>query len=270
VESKKFAAVVLIPLILLAAFLAFAPFLLVGGSSSDGSSASTWCTLSSKDTCPDDLRSALLKAAASVLVITAIGFPAIAALHSRARGQARSSRKGTFVASGFLIFFGMVGVFGPGLWNSSGGGSTIAGECPPVAFSVDPYKESSDLSNLNSGVLFRCHPNQRLFGGIGVFTAGVVLALVAANSGTAASFSPGMQGSSRSLQGPPAFSQLPVANWYPDPDNPSGMRYWDGVQWTDQRTVARAQGPQSQAVPNQPYPGQGPEKGPVSGQSWWT
>lgn len=258
-ESKKFAAVVLIPLILLAAFLAFAPFLLFGGSSSDGSSASTWCTLSSDYSCPG-LRPELLKAAASVLVITAIGFPAIAALHRRARGQARSSRKGAFVASGFLIFFGIMGVFGPSLWNSSGGGSTIVGECPPAAF-------GGELSGIYPE---RCHPHQRLIGGLGLFTAGIVLALVAAKSVTAASFSPGMQGSSRSLQGPPAFSHLPVANWYPDPDNPSGMRYWDGVQWTDQRTVARAQGPQSQAVPNQPYHGQGPEKGAVSGQSWWT
>jgi hypothetical protein len=27
----------------------------------------------------------------------------------------------------------------------------------------------------------------------------------------------------------------PVANWYPDPEVPGGMRYWDGKVWTDHR-----------------------------------
>jgi Protein of unknown function (DUF2510) len=31
-------------------------------------------------------------------------------------------------------------------------------------------------------------------------------------------------------------SGLPPAAWYADPENPSGMRYWDGRQWTEHRT----------------------------------
>ena len=31
-------------------------------------------------------------------------------------------------------------------------------------------------------------------------------------------------------------AQLPVAGWYPDPDDPEhSQRYWDGARWTDQR-----------------------------------
>ena len=31
-------------------------------------------------------------------------------------------------------------------------------------------------------------------------------------------------------------AQLPPAGWYADPDNPDhSQRYWDGVQWTEQR-----------------------------------
>ena len=29
---------------------------------------------------------------------------------------------------------------------------------------------------------------------------------------------------------------LPPAAWYADPENPAGMRYWDGAQWTEHRT----------------------------------
>ena len=29
---------------------------------------------------------------------------------------------------------------------------------------------------------------------------------------------------------------LPPAAWYADPENPQGMRYWDGERWTENRT----------------------------------
>lgn len=32
-------------------------------------------------------------------------------------------------------------------------------------------------------------------------------------------------------------SDNPKPGWYPDPDDPSKQKYWDGSQWTDQRTV---------------------------------
>lgn len=35
--------------------------------------------------------------------------------------------------------------------------------------------------------------------------------------------------------------QLPPAAWYADPDNATGMRYWDGAKWTDHRTNYRAE-----------------------------
>ena len=31
-------------------------------------------------------------------------------------------------------------------------------------------------------------------------------------------------------------SGLPPAAWYADPENPQGMRYWDGARWTENRT----------------------------------
>jgi uncharacterized protein DUF2510 len=32
---------------------------------------------------------------------------------------------------------------------------------------------------------------------------------------------------------PPVTGSLPVAGWYPDPQQPSRWRYWDGTAWTD-------------------------------------
>ena len=40
---------------------------------------------------------------------------------------------------------------------------------------------------------------------------------------------------------------LRPAAWYADPDNPSGMRYWDGSRWTEDRTDYRP-------APAQPKP----------------
>jgi len=33
------------------------------------------------------------------------------------------------------------------------------------------------------------------------------------------------------------------ANWYPDPENPGGLRYWDGWTWTEHRAPAPTQAP---------------------------
>lgn len=41
------------------------------------------------------------------------------------------------------------------------------------------------------------------------------------------------------------MSDLPPANWYPDPEVPGQQRYWDGAQWTEHRAPgAGAQPPQ--------------------------
>ena len=53
-----------------------------------------------------------------------------------------------------------------------------------------------------------------------------------------------------------------AANWYPDPDDSSQYRYWDGTQWTDHRAP---RGPAEAAV--QPAAdSQGAEESPVE---WW-
>ena len=40
------------------------------------------------------------------------------------------------------------------------------------------------------------------------------------------------------------------ANWYPDPDGGTGLRYWDGAQWTEHRAAA----PPPPAVSTAPAP----------------
>ncbi|HEX7168085.1 MAG TPA: DUF2510 domain-containing protein [Acidimicrobiales bacterium] len=51
----------------------------------------------------------------------------------------------------------------------------------------------------------------------------------------------------------PTTTAAPAAAWYPDPTNPSQVRYWDGNAWTD--NVAAAAGP-SAAPPSAPAPPQ--------------
>ena len=42
---------------------------------------------------------------------------------------------------------------------------------------------------------------------------------------------------------PSSETGLPPAAWYADPENPAGMRYWDGGRWTEDRTDYRATPP---------------------------
>lgn len=46
------------------------------------------------------------------------------------------------------------------------------------------------------------------------------------------------------------MSDLPPANWYPDPEVPGQQRYWDGTQWTEHRAPGAGSAPQE--------PGSGP------------
>ena len=38
-------------------------------------------------------------------------------------------------------------------------------------------------------------------------------------------------------------TDVPAAAWYQDPENPLGMRYWDGTRWTEHRTDYLAEAP---------------------------
>jgi len=46
----------------------------------------------------------------------------------------------------------------------------------------------------------------------------------------------------------PAAPAAPGAGWYPDPNDPSTVRYWTGSEWTDNRAPAQTvTGPAAQA-----------------------
>jgi hypothetical protein len=61
----------------------------------------------------------------------------------------------------------------------------------------------------------------------------------------------------------------PAANWYPDPQDPNQLRYWDGSQWTEHRPPrqpAAAEPPVQASAPAQPEPAvaaQAPSKSKV-------
>jgi hypothetical protein len=42
--------------------------------------------------------------------------------------------------------------------------------------------------------------------------------------------------SSDAPSAPQTATGMPPAAWYADPENPEGMRYWDGGRWTEHRT----------------------------------
>jgi hypothetical protein len=44
-------------------------------------------------------------------------------------------------------------------------------------------------------------------------------------------------------------TQAPPQGWYPDPQHPELLRWWDGTQWTDQTQPAPAAPPPPQSSP---------------------
>jgi uncharacterized protein (AIM24 family) len=50
----------------------------------------------------------------------------------------------------------------------------------------------------------------------------------------------------------------PTPDWYPDPDDPSQLRYWDGNTWTDNRAPNPATAQQPQAPASAPPPSAAP------------
>lgn len=60
-------------------------------------------------------------------------------------------------------------------------------------------------------------------------------------------------------------SMLPPAAWYADPQDPAGLRYWDGAQWTDQTrpmVTEPTPEPAAAATPVEPIPAPAPEPTP--------
>ena len=59
------------------------------------------------------------------------------------------------------------------------------------------------------------------------------------------------------------MSELPPADWYPDPEDPGQQRYWDGGQWTEHRAPAAASS--QPAEPAAPY---GSSDGGTAAPAW--
>jgi collagen type III alpha len=55
-------------------------------------------------------------------------------------------------------------------------------------------------------------------------------------------------------KGTSAVSQSPPADWYIDPENPSLLRYWDGVGWTERRAPRKADSVARSSTPSVPAP----------------
>jgi hypothetical protein len=50
-------------------------------------------------------------------------------------------------------------------------------------------------------------------------------------------------------------SELPPPGWYPDPNDPSSRRYWDGSRWTDNRVPAATAAHPATVTPARPTNG---------------
>jgi hypothetical protein len=48
----------------------------------------------------------------------------------------------------------------------------------------------------------------------------------------------------------------PIPGWYPDPEEPSRQRFWDGTQWTEARAYPVATGPDGVPVAVEPGTGE--------------
>lgn len=59
------------------------------------------------------------------------------------------------------------------------------------------------------------------------------------------------------------------AGWFPDPENPSLMRYWDGTTWTEHTSIATSPAPAPAPVPPSYPPPYGGAAPPKSKSTWW-
>lgn len=67
------------------------------------------------------------------------------------------------------------------------------------------------------------------------------------------------------------MSDLPPANWYPDPEVPGQQRYWDGTQWTEHRAPGAGAQQPAQDPSWQQQPAAAPQWGQQQpgGQPQW-